>query len=311
MFRYNIRHRNGVCLIISTCMMAFFSATIECQAAPAKSHAAPATRKPTARKPTARKPTARKLVMMSYSYVLDVGPAPYAYSVRLNGWPIDDSPGDKNTRFSSTRIGLYLVEGRNTVSIHIGPPPKGIPPGHKFDVTVRDVQGTVEDYHWNPAKPHIPIPVQAEIHFNAHLPHGPWAWQSAPEITLDAPTKTAINAQVKRFFDALNTKNVAEADALFALRNRDDAATSSVSDTEALAAAHAGWVTTFADPHWRMEPIDYAHLRYTLVADGRAALVQRADGSDVLRTAAANSDGLFTSYDVYLSLIHGQWTLVR
>lgn len=247
----------------------------------------------------------------SYNYILDVDPNPYAYIVRLNDWPLSQSPGDKDTHSSSTRLGPYLVEGRNTVSIHIGPPPLGVPPGHKFGVRARGVEGTLVDYLWDPAKPHAPLPAQAEAHFQAHLPHGPWAWQTAPKITLDAPAEAGINAHVRRLFDVLGARNVQEATALFAARNRDDAATSGVPAAEAEGASRAGWVKTFADPHWRMDPIDYAHLRYTLVADGRAVLVQRADGGDVLRTASVNADGLLASYDVYLSLIHGQWTLIR
>ncbi len=255
--------------------------------------------------------TGKPMIGTYYNYILDVDPNPYAYTVRVNGWTLSSSPGDANSHFSSTRLGLYLVQGKNAVSIHIGPPPKGVPPGHKFDVRVRDAAGTAAAYHWDPAKPHAPIPVQAETHFEVpHLPLGPWAWQTAPKITLDAPTKAAINAHIKRLFDALNTKNVEEATALFAARNREDSATDGTSAAESDAASRADWMRRFAVPGWRMDPIDYSKLHYTLEADGRAVLVLRADGSDVLRTASSlNGEG--GSYDLYLSLIHGQWTLIR
>lgn len=256
--------------------------------------------------------TGKPMIGTFYNYILDVDPNPYAYTVRVNGWTLSSSPGDANTHFSSTRLGLYLVQGKNTVSIHIGPPPKGVPPGHKFDVRVRDAAGTAAAYHWDPAKPHAPIPVQAEVHFEVpHLPLGPWAWQTAPKIILDALTKEAINAHIKRLFDALNTKNADEATALFAPGNRDVAAINSDPAAKADAASHANWVEEFSDPHWRMDPIDYAHLRYTLEADGRAVQVQRANGDDVLQTSSVDKDGLLTTYDLYLSLIHGQWTLIR
>jgi len=249
-------------------------------------------------------------VSPSYNYVLDVDPNPYAYTVRLNGWVVSESPGDANDHFSSGRMGMYLAEGRNTVSVHIGPPPKGVSPGHTFGVRVRGVEGTLLNYLWGPAKPHTPLPVQAEAHFDARLPLGPWAWQTAPRITLDAPAKAAINAHVKRLFDALDAKNVADATALFALMNREAAAMSGTSAAEAEAASRKDWAKEFADPHWRMDPIGYARLRYTLEADGRAVLVLRADGGDVLRTVPDTS-GNFGSYDVNLSLVHGQWALIR
>ncbi len=255
--------------------------------------------------------TGKYMINPAYDYILNVDSNPYAYTVRVNGWILSSSPGTANNHFSSTRLGLYLMQGKNTVSIHIGPPPKGVTPGDKFDVQAQSLRGTLVSYLWDPAKPHKPLPVQAEAHFEVpHLPLGPWAWQSAPKITLDAPTKQAINAHIKRLYDALNTKNVNEATALFALMNREDSATDGTSAAASDAASRANWVQEFAVPHWRMDPIDYAHLRYTLEADGRAVLVLRADGSDVLRIAS-DLGAKGGSYDLYLSLIHGQWTLIR
>ncbi len=286
-------------------LLAFLPLHVKGQAATQKAAVAP-------KKSAAVSHTGKHMINPTYDYILDVDSNPYAYTVRLNGWILSSSPGDANNHFSSTRLGEYLVEGRNTVSVHIGPPPKGVPPQDKFDVQVRTAQGTVLSYLWNPAKAHAPLPVQAEARFDVpRLPLGPWAWQTAPKITLDAATKTAINAHVKRLFDALNTKNADEAMALFALSNREGAAISGISAAKADAVSHADWAGEFSDPHWRMDPIDYAHLRYILEADGRAVLVQRADGSDVLRTSSVDKDGLLTSYDINLSLIHGQWTLIR
>ena len=59
------------------------------------------------------------------------------------------------------------------------------------------------------------------------------------------------------------------------------------------------------------KPIDYSTLHYTLEADGRAVQVQRANGDDVLQTTNVDKDGLLTTYDLHLSLIHGQWTRIR
>ncbi|AMR28504.1 hypothetical protein A0257_16330 [Hymenobacter psoromatis] len=246
-----------------------------------------------------------------YNYILDVDPNPYAYTVRVNGWLLSSSPGEANTHFSSTRLGWYLVQGQNTVTIDIGPPPKGVPPGYQFAVRVRTAAGTVAAYHWDPAKPHASLPVRANAQFEVpRLPLGPWAWQTAPRITLDAPTKAAINAHIKRLFNALDTKNVEAAVALFAPRNREDSAIDGTSAAESDAASRADWLRMFAVPGWHLDLIDYSKLHYTLEADGRAVLVLRANGSDVLRTTSS-LDGAGGSYDLYFSLIHGQWTLIR
>jgi len=290
-------------------MLAFFLALLPLHA---QGQPAAENKPATSRKTAAVTHTGKHMINPAYDYILNVDSNPYAYTVRVNDWLLSSSAGTANNHFSSTRLGDYLVQGKNTVSIHIGPPPKGVPPQDKFDLQVQTVRGAVLSYLWNPAKPHAPIPVQAEAHFDvSHLPLGPWAWQTAPKITLDAPTKAAINAHIKHLFDALNTKSVNKATALFATSNREGSAITGYSTAESDAVSHADWTEEFSDPHWRMDPIDYAHLRYTLEADGRAVLVQRADGGDVLRTTTVDKDGLLTSYDINLSLVHGRWTLVR
>ncbi len=252
----------------------------------------------------------KHIINPAYDYILNVDSNPYAYTVRVNGWLLSSSPGASDNHFSSSRLGDYLAQGKNTVSIHIGPPPKGVTPGNKFDVQVQTVRGAVVSYLWNPAKAHAPLPVQAEAHFEVpHLPLGPWVWQTAPKIILDAPAKGAINAHIKRLYDALSSKNADEATALFAISNREGSAVTGYSAAESDAVSHADWTEEFSDPHWHMDPIDYSKLHYTLEAEGRAVLVQRADGSDVLRTTNVDKDGLLTSYDI--NLVHGQWALVR
>lgn len=250
---------------------------------------------------------------MSHSsdYAIDVRPTTLAYSIRLNDWPIADSPGVPQGRSTSTRVSTSIINGRNALTIYIARPKHASPRIPYFEVRVRDVEGVIFAYVWDSSKPHAPLPIQTEAHFETHAPHEPWAWQSGQRVTLDSPTEGAISAQVRHLFDALSAKNVAAATALFAVRSREDAIVSGLPPDQARQQAHGEWVEAFASPHWHMDPVDHAHLRYTLMAGGRVVLVQRADGGDVLRTASVNADGLIASYDIYLSLIHGQWTLIR
>ena len=245
-------------------------------------------------------------------YALDVENTSLVYTVTLNGWLVDTSPGNTNGHFSSTRVGEYIADGDNVVSVHLSAPdPKFL---SSFGVTVRTTGNPLLFYYcWDASvpHPHPPLPVQHEGHFTTHLPHGPWAWQTAPKITLDAPTKAAINAHLKRLFDALNTKNVDEATALFLLRNRDYLLSLGETVAEADQDNRKGWIERFATPGWHMYPIDYPHLRYELVANGRVVRVLRPDGGLPLINATADPDGGHTAYDIYLCLVHGQWTLIN
>ncbi len=246
------------------------------------------------------------------AFALDVGNTRLAYTISVNGWVVDTSPGNTNGHFSSTRIGEYIADGDNIVSIHLSAPdPKFL---SSFGVTVRSSSNPkLFDYGWDASvpHPHPPLPFTTEKHFTTHLPQGPWEWQTAPKITLDAPTKAAINAHLKRFYDALDSKNVDECVALFALSNRDHAAALGMSAAESDKNSREGWVETFSSPGWHLRPIDYPHLRYDLMAGGRVVHVLQANGGLPLINTPPDSDGSHTGIDVFLCQVHGQWAVVR
>jgi len=244
-------------------------------------------------------------------YALDIPNTKVAFSVYLNDWFIDGNDGGAPGYFSSSLVGDSVADGQNTVSIHLTAPAHGAPPVDRFRVRIRSSEGEVFSFDWEPNDPKRPLPFQAEGHFEAHLPTGPWAWQTAPRITLDAPTKAGISAFVKRLFDALNAKNVDEATALFAPRARDNSLSRNVPAAEADAGLRAGWVKTFATPGWRMDPVDYAHLKYDLFESGRVVQVSRADDTYVLRDDVGKPEDPHKSYALYFCLVKGQWTLIR
>jgi len=268
----------------------------------------PAPAKQTA--PTPHSASAISAVDHYSIYALDIPNTKQAFGIFLNGWAIDKNSGGTQGYFSTQFVGDKIADGQNTVYIHLFDPPHGAVPD-RFQVRIRSSEGQAFYYDWEPNNPKHTLPMEINKHFEAHLPHGPWAWQTAPKITLDAPTKQAINAFVKRLFDALNTKNVDEATALFAPRAKDDAISSNSSPEEAVAEVHQGWVEDFAKPGWRMDPIDYAHLDYTLCAEGRAVQVTRADGSYALRDGIGKPDAPHDSYDLLLCQVKGQWVFIR
>lgn len=254
----------------------------------------------------------RKATAVPYQfYALDIPNTKQAFTVSLNGWPISSNGGGPEGYFSSTRVGDSVADGQNTVTIHVLAPAHGAPPLDRFQVRIRATSGQVFYYDWEPNDPKRPLPFTTEGHFEAHLPHGPWAWQSAPKVTLDAKAKEGISAFVKRLFAALDAKNLDESTALFLLRNREDGLARGMTLAEADSENRSDWADSFKDPQWHMAPVDYAHLQYTLLADGRVVHVRAADGYSPLRVAKANADGSRDAYDVFLSLVNGEWTLIR
>lgn len=270
---------------------------------------------PPARAAPAAAPGAKAAVMPYQRYALDVPNTKMAFTVALNGWPIIQSAGGPDGFFSSTLVGDSVADGDNAVTLHVAAPPHGKSPRSnvldQFRVNIRAAGGPAFSFAWEPGDPRHTPPFTVVGHFRAHLPGGPWAWQAAPRVTLDAQAEAGIVAHMRRLFGALDTKNVAETCALFLLRNREDGLARGMTAAEADATQPADWANFFKDPQWHLTPVEYAHLRYSLLAEGRVVHVSRADGYRPLEVAKASEDGSHVAWDVFVCLVNGQWTLIR
>ena len=272
--------------------------------------ASPAPRgKPAADQPGGPHTTAPKgkLVIASSSFVLDIPNTRMAFAVYLNGWLIDHNPGGKVGYFSSNRLGSAVADGENTVTLYVDRPNGVPPPADRCEVRVRSEAGEVYHYDWEPGDPKRPLPFEATGHFTAHLPHGPYTWQRGAAVKLDGPTKESLNAFLRRVYGALSARNLGESEALFSAQVRDQYLARGQSQSEADAENRAEWEKAFSDPHWRVDPIDFAGLKYTVIAEGRVVEVRRADEGLVFREAAPPHDG----YDVLFCLVGGKWTIIN
>lgn len=261
-------------------------------------------------KAPAAPPAAKDDDLLFQSYVMDTDNSGMAFTVSLNGWTITSSAGVEGY-FSSSRVDEYVIDGQNTVVIHVTAPPHPKTPPGGLTVRIRATRGEAFSYDWEPGDPKRPLPFRTEAHFETHLPGGPCAWQNGARLTLDVPTKEAINVAVRRVFDAISTKNAAEAAALFAPRMRDQNLRENAPIAGLEKRLQEGFEEDLARPQSRLLPVDYARLRYTLAADGRVVHVQRADGHFALRDAVPDSDGTRSGYDLFFSLVNGQWVLSR
>jgi hypothetical protein len=251
-------------------------------------------------------PKGKKAVPPSSRYVLDIPNTKMGFAVYVNGWLIDHNPGGKVGYFSSSRLGSAVADGQNTVILYVDNPKVAPPPQDRCEVRIRSEAGEAFHYDWEPGDPKRPLPFEAKGHFTAHLPHGPYTWQRGSTVAIGAKEKEGLNALIVRVESALEARNVGETTALFQAQVRDGGLARGLTASEAAAENRAEWVKSFADPHWRRDPIDFAHLTYAVIADGRAVEVRRADGGLVFRAAAPPHEG----YDVVFCLVDGRWTLI-
>ena len=305
---FSILTKPLTCTVVITAALPLFGlllSPVPAEAAPSKAQAAP-KKLPAAAPTTSSK--GKPAMPLFPVFALDVPSTHQPFSVYLNGWLLDSSDGGPQAYFSSSKIGIYVADGTNTLTLHILPTAHSYPVLSPFQVRIRSTDGEVFYYLWDPSNPteaKRPLPFTTQKHFTAHLPHS-WAWQTAPKITLDAPTKQAINAHIKEMFDALNTKNVDKATALFLLEGQEGNVARNIPVVDAEAPVRTQWKQNFAIPNWHMLPINYATLTYDLIGDGRVVNVSGPGDTYVLVDAGKNA-----AFDINLSLINGQWTQVR
>ncbi len=244
------------------------------------------------------------------AYTQDVRSDSPAVTVLLNGWPIADLKGGGQ---EAGLINDAVIDGANHLSVTVAPPPGGRKPGpaDAASVLIQRDNATVFSLKWRAdAAPLQPLPLHRDLTFQSGSHFGSRAWQSAPPVTLDAAAEQAIRAQVHGFRDTLNARDLEGMVRMFAVRDREDALSHGETPQQNAAAARADYRGMLAEPHWRMAPIHDERLQYHLVADGRVVLVDYGDGRHVLTTTPA-PDGDVTAFDLYLSLINGQWAIVR
>ena len=238
----------------------------------------------------------------------------------INGLPVisDEKKGQGS---GGEILNPYLLDEPNHITI-ILTPLKGaaLPPARAVvDVqileTSEDSHGrpgptrTVYHFKWKQKSPltRAPSPVEGmlpPVHYAQ-----PLNWQNAPRTPLTQADKAKINAQIKRFHEALNAKSLAQIAPLLSAKT-DNMARALGQPAAALAASQGDFFAPdFAEPNWHMKPINYEHLVYQPGAEGRVIHVLNPDGSDPL-SSMPDKNGSATMIDLYLAKIDGHWTFV-
>ncbi len=245
----------------------------------------------------------------SAAYTQDVRSFSQIVTVTLNGWPIADVVGGQDAGL----INYAVIDGANHLAATIAAPPGG----KKADlvgtamVLIQKDDATVFALKWKAdATPPQPLPIHKELTFESGTHFGPRVWQSAPQITLDTATKQTIRAQIHRFHDTLDAKDLDGMVRMFAVRDREDALSHGEAPQQNAIAAREDYQEMLSRPHWRMEPVHDDHLQFYLIADKRVVLVDYGPDSGVLETVP-DASGDVNGFHLYLSLVNGQWTIVR
>lgn len=231
---------------------------------------------------------------------------------------------------------VILDEGKNGAGVHVinnlltgadnaitvtAKPPQGeahAPANASIhvDVTAFPGQGggggqgkSLYSYEWKIKDIHVPLP---SVHgqFQTLPPSEPLSWQNATKLNLATLDKTGINTQIKRLYDALETKNAAETTALLASEAHDQEVGFGLPLGDPDGDQRKSYEEQFRQPNWGLSPIHYGALEYDLYGSGRVVRAHAPNGHPAF-TSTPDKDGGTTIFDVYLSLIQGHWVIVK
>lgn len=249
-------------------------------------------------------------------YQSEVHTAKVGLGVKINDIPVVSDIG--STGGGGQLLNMYLLNEPNRLTITLRPA-KGAaaPPVGAFVIVNVNAFGRERTskpelayhYEWRQTSPPKPLPATIHAVLPPVVRSEPLSWQNAPKAALNAQSKAAISALVKRYHDALAAKDARQLGKLLGDSSRD----ASVALERPLSGIEASqkrqYQEEFSSPGWRVKPVDYAHLQYHLCAGGRIVSVVNPDGSAPI-VSVPDANGTTSEFTVRVALLHGQWTLV-
>lgn len=261
---------------------------------------------------------------MQWMHVLQVETTGLVVTVTLNDVEVfADWEGAR--RITQTLLDPYVVEGDNRLNVALTPmtDDEGRPLGGDTALTVtllrgehgRDPgdEGRVARFVWNPTE----TPVEPgtltgvwarQFTVRPEHAHGRWAWQDAPVRVPDASDAAALVGLTGEIHAALTARDLGAVLALTALRDRELARATGLSDDEMLEGLrdlYGGW---FAEPDFALAPFDPGALAATAFARGRLVRITDAWGGPAIQGFGGGRRFAFT---VIATRLDGRWMLAR
>lgn len=143
---------------------------------------------------------------------------------------------------------------------------------------------------------------------------GPWRWQSAPRLSLDAPLRAELTALLERVGAALTAGDAASFLSLTAPRTADLARAYRRPLAEKEAELRRLVVDEARTAHGGVGPLEPAAWDLRLVGDGRLVDCVRKDGQAILRGpphTLAGVEGFRSTYELSVARLDGTLQVVR
>ncbi len=247
--------------------------------------------------------------------------------IELNGVPMTKT--DKKNAYTvtgfSTEAGLWIMPGKNTLSVKVRPMERPADSGQRPSIeislsTVKQGQMTNEGKKFIELK--IPekegdtrldnitsLFTVVKAFTPAYVPPSE-LWGKVKKTSLDEAARSEITRLVKDYYAALSRK---DADAAWNILQ--------FASTDSMRVRHqpadvlkARFGTMFkemtADKNFKLLPLDAGKLVMKPVADGKVIQVTDQWGNEPIRTKETGDGGAYT-FGVYAGNIDGKWVIVR
>ena len=235
--------------------------------------------------------------------------------IRINDVVLFKNRGERKT--SGLWMNDFIIDGVNTLEMNVEPPAysasSGIEPSADAfaRVVVQKNNTPVYSFQYPPDAPDSPtaLPTTASGEFESGTQHGLWAWQRSDEIELNEETSAAATTHLRRLFEACEAKDVERAVEMFGVKIHERAVAFYRNKEECFQQEREFFNQRLNNPVWELETTDDDRIRYELCGNRRMIAVKTPNGASVLKWI--DYKGMNTDIPLYLSMMNGQWMIVR
>ncbi|MBP7735326.1 MAG: hypothetical protein KA369_05065 [Spirochaetes bacterium] len=247
--------------------------------------------------------------------------------IELNG--VQMTKTDKNSAYSttgfSTGAGLWIMPGKNTISLRVRPMEKPADSGDRPSVeislsTVTEGQMTNEGKKFFELKipekdndtrlDNVTKPFTVTKTFTPAYAPPSELWGKIKTVKIDDAARAEITRLAKDYHAALSRKDADAVWTILQFASMDSARIRHQPADELKAQFTKVFKGMMADRNFKLLPLDAGKLAMKPVADGKVIQVTDQSGNEPIRTKETRDGGAYT-FGVFAGNIDGKWIIVR
>jgi len=232
--------------------------------------------------------------------------------IRVNDIILFKNVGERKT--SCRWINDFIFDGENTIEVSAELPAhlanSGVEPPLSSSARVILQKNDIPVYRFlYPQDPPLGLPSVDSSEFRSETQHGLWSWQRSDEIELNEEATRTATTHLRRLINACEAKDVEQVIEIFQIKNRERAIAFYRDEEDYFQQEHKFFDERLNNPVWELEPVNDESIQYELCGKRRVVVAKILDSDNVLKWI--DYKGMNTDIPLYLSMMNGQWMIVR